>query len=33
MNKLTRTAFTTDRALEFFSESELTTQIGYAPRL
>jgi DNA topoisomerase VI subunit B len=26
---LTRVAFTTDRALEFFTESELTTQIGY----
>jgi DNA topoisomerase VI subunit B len=30
---LTRTAFTTDRALEFFSESELTTQMGYGPQL
>jgi DNA topoisomerase VI subunit B len=26
---LARTAFTTDRTLEFFSESELTTQMGY----
>ena len=24
-------AFTTDRALEYFSESELTRQMGYAP--
>ena len=30
---LERTAFTTDRALEFFSEAELTTQIGYGRRL
>jgi DNA topoisomerase VI subunit B len=30
---LNRTAFTTDRSLEFFTQSELTTQIGYGPRL
>jgi DNA topoisomerase VI subunit B len=30
---LARTAFTTDRALEFFSESELTTQMGYGRQL
>jgi len=28
-----RTAFTTDRALEFFTEAELTTQIGYGREL
>lgn len=33
MNNLERTAFTIDRALEFFSKSELTTQIGYGPKL
>ena len=32
-NKLQRTASTTDRALEFFTESELTTQIGYGVEL
>jgi DNA topoisomerase VI subunit B len=31
--QLTRTAFTTNRTLEFFSESELTTQLGYGPKL
>ncbi|MGO9056945.1 MAG: ATP-binding protein [Candidatus Binataceae bacterium] len=31
--QLNRTAFTTDRALEFFTESELTTQIGYGREL
>jgi DNA topoisomerase VI subunit B len=30
---LARTAFTTDRTLEFFSESELTTQMGYGRNL
>ena len=30
---LVRTAFTTDRTLEFFTESELTAQIGYARQL
>jgi DNA topoisomerase VI subunit B len=30
---LARTAFTTDRVMEFFSESELTTQIGYGKAL
>ncbi len=33
MNELNRTAFTTERALEFLSESELTTQIGYGRKL
>ena len=28
-----RKAFTTSRELEFFTESELTTQIGYAKGL
>ncbi len=32
-NQLNRVAFSTDRALEFFSESELTTQIGYGRAL
>ncbi len=31
--QLNRVAFTTDRTLEFFSESELTTQLGYGPKL
>jgi DNA topoisomerase VI subunit B len=31
--QLSRTAFVTDRTLEFFSESELTTQIGYGKKL
>src|SRR5439155_5091758 len=30
---LTRTAFTTDRAMEFFSEPELTAQMGYGKAL
>ncbi len=29
MHQLQRTAFSTDRSLEFFTESELTTQMGY----
>jgi DNA topoisomerase VI subunit B len=28
-----RTAFSTDRTLEFFTESELTTQMGYGRQL
>jgi hypothetical protein len=32
-NTLKRVAFTTSRALEFFTESELTTQIGYRKEL
>jgi DNA topoisomerase VI subunit B len=31
--KLERTPFTTSRLLEFFTEKELTTQIGHPPRL
>src|ERR1039458_8524066 len=30
---LARTAFTTDRMMEFFTEPELTTQIGYGKTL
>ena len=30
---LARTAFTTDRMMEFFTEPELTTQIGYGKKL
>jgi hypothetical protein len=33
VNQTGRVAFTTSRALEFFSESELTTQIGYRREL
>jgi DNA topoisomerase VI subunit B len=33
VNEFTRTAFTTDRMMEFFTESELTTQIGYGKTL
>jgi hypothetical protein len=33
INEFTRTAFTTDRMMEFFTESELTTQIGYGKAL
>jgi DNA topoisomerase VI subunit B len=32
-HKLTRTAFVTNRALEFFTEAELRTQIGYDRKL
>lgn len=31
--ELQRTVLTTSRALEFFSESELTTQLGYGRNL
>ncbi len=33
ISEFTRTAFTTDRVMEFFTESELTTQIGYGKAL
>src|SRR5690349_20818044 len=33
LNEFTRTAFTTDRMMEFFTETELTTQIGYGKAL
>src|SRR5712692_7418211 len=33
VNEFKRTAFTTDRMMEFFTESELTTQIGYGKAL
>ncbi len=32
VTQLKRVAFKTDRALEFFTESELTTQLGYGPK-